>query len=68
MGTIGTIRTIKTIKTIKVVTDKFPNGLNGPIGLNPIFPINSTSISKINLLSEGCRVLHSAKMPPMGST
>ena len=34
----------------------------------PIFPINSTSISEINLLSEGCRVLHSAKMPPMGST
>ena len=65
---IGTIGTIRTIKTIKVVTDKFPNGLNGPIGLNPIFPINSTSISKINLLLEGCRVLHSAKMPPMGST
>ena len=28
-----------------MVADKFPNGLNGPIGLNPIFPINSTSIS-----------------------
>ena len=47
-----------------MVADKFPNGLIGPIGLNPIglicligpiFPINSTSISEINLLSEGVR-------------
>ena len=60
-----------------MVADKFPNGLIGPIGLNPngpigpigpIFPINSTSISKINLLSEGRRVLHSAKIPTMGCT
>ena len=72
------------LRTIKMVADKFPNGLIGLIGLNPngliglrtirrgyhspIFLINSTSISEINLLSEGCRVLHSAKMPPMGST
>ena len=49
-----------------MVADKFPNGLIGPN--RPYYLQNSTSISEINLLSEGCRVLHSAKMPPMGST
>ena len=44
------LRIIRTIRTIKMVTDKFPNGLNGPIGLNPIFPINSTSISEIKFV------------------
>ena len=34
----------------------------------PIIPINSTSISKINFSSEGCRVRHSAKIPTMGCT
>ena len=44
-----------------MVADKFPNGLIGPIGLNPngpigpIVPINSTSISEINFLLEGVR-------------
>ena len=36
-----------------MVADKFPNGLIGPIGLvglNPIFPINSTSISEIKFV------------------
>ena len=60
-----------------MVADKFPNGLIGPIGLNPngpigpigpIFPINSTSISKINLLSEWCSSGADMKKPRMGST
>ena len=33
-----------------MVADKFPNGLIGPNGLNPIFPINSTSISEIKFV------------------
>ena len=34
----------------------------------PYYPQNSTSISEINFLLEGRRVLHSAKMATMGST
>ena len=71
MGYIGTIRTIGAIRSIGTIR----RGYHSPISpilpilpIVPIFPINSTSISEINLLSEGCRVLHSAKMPPMGST
>ncbi len=58
-----------------MVADKFPNGLIGPIGLNPIGPIGPnrhgspcTLLSTPDLLSEGRRVLHSAKMATMGST
>ena len=52
-----------------MVADKFPNGLIGLIGPNrPYYLQNSTSISEINLLSEGCRVLPSAKIPTMGCT
>ena len=67
-----------------MVTDKCPNGLIGLNGLNPIGLIDPnglsgpigpnrhsrpcTLLSTPDLLSEGCRVLHSAKMPPMGST
>ena len=61
-GAIGTIGTMR-------------RGYHSPIipifpifPILTIFPINSTSISEINFLSEGRRVLHSAKMPPMGST
>ena len=44
-----------------------PNGLSGPIGPNR-HSRPCTLLSTPDLLSEGCRVLHSAKMPPMGST
>ena len=49
-----------------MVADKFPNGLIGPN--RPYYLQNSTSISEINFLLEGCRVLHSAKIPTMGCT
>ena len=50
---------LRTIRTIR-------RGYHFPIFL--IFLINSTSISEINLLLEGCRVPHSAKIPTMGCT
>ena len=37
-----------------MVADKFPNGLIGPN--RPYYLQNSTSISKINLLSEGLQM------------
>ena len=43
------------------------SGLSGPIGPNR-HSRPCTLLSTPDLLSEGCRVLHSAKMPPMGST
>ena len=56
--TIKTIKTIGTIRTIKMVADKFPNGLNGPIGLNPnglIGPIGP------NRHSRSCTLLSTTK-------
>ena len=71
MGRIGTIGSLGNIESIR-------RGYHNPIipiipiipifPIYPIIPINSTSISEINLLSEGCRVLHSAKIPTMGCT
>ena len=49
-----------------MVADKFPNGLIGPIG--PIGPRIPPQLARNNLLLEGCRVLHSAKIPTMGCT
>ena len=49
-----------------MVADKFPNGLIGPN--RPYYLQNFTSISKINLLSEGVRLGLSQKKIPRDST